>query len=213
VSYPSAVPSLFDPPPKDSVPEQLEAYAAYLAARDGAPDLARRTLARREAAMASFETATACYDGPFDGDLFARQHRRYDASVETPAAMKLLLCFVKINANEAYAVEKVLARPHREDRLVDRILRVVLLEEGYHTRLLLSAAPLFGATVHAPAPPAGRASRARSRRASPGSPRRRRAPSRSPPKRSASSRSSALSACAGACCAITPSSATRSKRA
>jgi hypothetical protein len=66
--------------------------------------------------------------------------------------MQLLLCMVKINANEAYGVERA-----RAVRLPEGVLgwlhRVVLLEETYHTRLLLSAARLFGATVTEPSPP------------------------------------------------------------
>jgi hypothetical protein len=147
------VPALFDPPPRASILEKLEAYAAYLADRDGSPDFTRRTLSRREERIAAYESAGACFDGPFDAVLFDRQHRRYDVAVETPPEMLLLLCFVKINANEAYGVERVLARPVRDDRLVDRIERLLLLEEGYHTRLLLSAAPLFGVAVGEPAAP------------------------------------------------------------
>ncbi len=147
------MPGLFVAPPSAAVREQLEAYAAYLGDRDGRPDFDRRTLSLREERTVAFESARACYEGRFDRALFERQHRRYDTAVETPPEMQLLLCFVKINANEAYGVEHALARHAGEDRLVDRIGRVLLLEEGYHTRLLLSAAPLFGVAVGAPSAP------------------------------------------------------------
>jgi len=65
--------AIVDPPPADSVQEQLDAYAAYLAQRDGAPNIEARTLTRREAEMARLESANACYEGPFDHALFARQ--------------------------------------------------------------------------------------------------------------------------------------------
>ncbi len=68
--------------------------------------------------------------------------------------MALLLVFVKINANEAYGVERVTRRPPREDGLAAQLERLVLLEETYHTRLLLSAATLFGARVTSAARPA-----------------------------------------------------------
>lgn len=147
------MPALFDPPPSGSARERLDAYAAFLAARDGSPDFDRRTLSLREERTVAFESAAPCFDGPFDRALFERQHRRYDTALETPPEMQLLLCFVKINANEAYGVEQVLARPVRDDRPTDRIERLLLLEEGYHTRLLLSAASLFGVAVREPSAP------------------------------------------------------------
>jgi hypothetical protein len=145
--------TLFDPPRPESIAEKLDEYAAFLAARDGAPDFVRRTLARREAAMTPIESSAACFDGPFDHDLFARQYRRYDRSRATPPEMQVLLAFVKINANEAYAVEQVLARPLPDDDVVSRLRRLVLLEEGYHTRLLVSAGRLFGVAIDEPSPP------------------------------------------------------------
>jgi hypothetical protein len=145
--------ALFDPPPPGSTREKLDAYAAYLAQRDGTPDFEQRTLARREVEMAPLESADACYVGPFDRSLFERQYERYDASRETPPEMQLLLCFMKINANEAFAVERVLERTILREDVVSRLLRLVLLEEGYHTRLLVSAGRLFGVTVdHSSAP-------------------------------------------------------------
>jgi hypothetical protein len=145
---------LFTPPPPESVPEKLEEYGAYLAARDGTPDFAKRTLSRREAQTGAFESARASYEGAFDERLFERQYRRYDVAVETPPAMQLLLSFVKVNANEAFAVERVLARHVPSERLADHLLGLVLLEEGYHTRILLSAARVFGVEVGAPSVPA-----------------------------------------------------------
>jgi hypothetical protein len=133
---------------------QLEAYADFLAQRDGEADFEQRTLSRREASARAFETTPLRYDGPFSVETFEAQHRRWDASRETPDDVKLLLVFVKINANEAYGVERVTRRPPRGDDLADRLERLVLLEETYHTRLLLSASALFGVRVTEPARPA-----------------------------------------------------------
>jgi hypothetical protein len=66
----------------------------------------------------------------------------------------LLLVFVKINSNEAYGVERVRHRFARGDDLGAQLLRFMLLEEGYHTRLLLSAAALFGLRIREPVLPA-----------------------------------------------------------
>ena len=145
--------AVFDPVPVSSRRERLEAYAAFLAERDGAPDLERRTLSRREASMAGFEGAALRYDGPFAAEIFQAQHRRYDRRRPTPAEVALLLVFVKINANEAYGVERVTRKAAGGDDLAARLMRLVLLEEGYHTRILLSAAALFGVRVAEPARP------------------------------------------------------------
>jgi hypothetical protein len=146
--------AVFDPVPEPLRRERLEAYAAFLAERDGEPDFARRTLARREAATAAFEQTTLRYDGPFAAALFEAQHRRYDARRPTPAEVALLLVFAKINANEAYGVERVTRSARADgDDLPSRLLRLLLLEETYHTRLLLSATAIFGVRVTEPARP------------------------------------------------------------
>jgi hypothetical protein len=68
--------------------------------------------------------------------------------------MAALFVFAKINANEAYAVERVTRRARSEgDELAARLDRFVLLDETYHTRILLSATTLFGARVSEPARP------------------------------------------------------------
>ena len=146
--------AVFDPVPEPSRREQLEAYAAFLAERDGEPDFERRTLSRREASTTSLETTPLRYGGPFAAPLFEAQHRRYDGRRPTPPEVALLLVFAKINANEAYGVERVTARAReRPDGLRARLERLVLLEEVYHTRLLLSATTLFGVRVTEPALP------------------------------------------------------------
>jgi hypothetical protein len=146
--------ALFDLVPRPLRRERLEAYAAFLADRDGEPDFARCTLARREAATVAFEKTALRYDGPFAAALFEAQHRRYDTRRPTPDEVALLLVFAKINANEAYGVERVTRSIRAEgDDLPARILRLLLLEETYHTRLLLSATPIFGVRVTEPARP------------------------------------------------------------
>jgi hypothetical protein len=146
--------AVFSPIPQSLRRERLEAYAAFLAERDGEPDFERRTLAKREAAAASFEATPLRYDGPFAAALFEDQHRRYDGRRPTSAEVALLLIFAKINANEAYGVDRVTrkARPDGDD-LRAHIERLVLLEEVYHTRLLLSATGIFGVRVTEPALP------------------------------------------------------------
>jgi hypothetical protein len=146
--------SIFDPVPAPLRRERLEAYAAFLADRDGEPDFERRTLARREAATAAFEATPLRYEGPFAAALFEAQHRRFDRRRPTPAEVRLLLVFAKVNANEAYGVERVTRRAGGDGAdLAARLERLVLLEEVYHTRLLLSATVPFGVRVTEPALP------------------------------------------------------------
>jgi hypothetical protein len=146
--------AVFDPVPAPARLEHLEAYAAFLGERDGEPDFERRTLSRREASAAAFESTSLRYDGPFPVSTFEAQHRRYDRRTPTPAEVAVLLVFAKINANEAYGVDRVTRNPPAGEDLATRLTRLVLLEEVYHTRLLLSATTLFGVRVTEPARPA-----------------------------------------------------------
>jgi hypothetical protein len=89
-----------------------------------------------------------------DRALFERQYQRFEPSRDTPAEMLLLLALVKVNAAEAYGVQRTIggALAHAE-RSHDDIELVLLVEEFYHTRILLSAARLYGIDVPAPARP------------------------------------------------------------
>lgn len=144
---------VFEPIPQAERAPLLDAYARYLAERDGEPDFAHRTLSRREAATQRLERDAACFDGAFDPSLFAAQHARFDRRRPTPAEMLLLLIFVKSNANEAYAVEQVLKQVDEGYGQQQELERLVFLEESYHTRLLLSASRLFGINVTQTTPP------------------------------------------------------------
>lgn len=132
-------------------PALLRDYRAYLHARDGAVDPARRTLSKREAGMQRFLVTG---DRPIDRALFARQYARFDPEFPTSSEMLLLLALVKVNAAEAYGVHRTidgaLARAQRSDEDTELVL---LVEEFYHTRILLSAARLYGIEVPAPARP------------------------------------------------------------
>ena len=128
--------------------ERLRAFGEFLKARDGAPDLAKRTLSGREEQLQRFQDAQALYPGVVNRALFEAQYRRFDKRVPTPKEMLLLLTFVKFNNTEAYTVEKSfialeqgLVTPKSELEIF------VLLEEHYHTKILLSAAHLFGLKV------------------------------------------------------------------
>jgi hypothetical protein len=145
--------SVFSPLPLDARTEQRLAYRSFLAARDGALDVEHRKLARREEAMHRY-LAPLAETRAIDRDLFDAQYVDYDPRRPTPPEVVLLLTLVKINAAEAYGVglmiESVIARLLREPDDLDLI---VTIEETYHTKILLSAASLYGLDVAAPYKP------------------------------------------------------------
>jgi hypothetical protein len=131
-------------------PAILRQYREYLQARDGIVDVTNRTLSKREDAMQRFLVTG---DRWIDRELFARQSRRFDPRRNTPAETLLLLALVKVNAAEAYGVHRTIDGALQRARGSDDTELVLLVEEFYHTRILLSAARLYGIDVVAPARP------------------------------------------------------------
>ncbi len=142
--------SAFSVLPVEARREQRLAYRDFLAARDGTVDIERRTLSRREQRMGHFLTP-ASSTREIDRALFDAQYAHYDARRETPPEVLLLLALVKINAAEAYGVERMIeplkARVRGD---ADDLELVVTIEEDYHTRILLSASVLYGMNITAP---------------------------------------------------------------
>jgi hypothetical protein len=141
----------FSPVSKGARPAILRDYREYLRARDGVVDARSRTLSKREAGMQRF---LAPGDRAMDRDVFALQYARFDPARATSPETLLLLALVKVNAAEAYGVHRTidgaLARAQRSE---DDTEVVLLVEEFYHTKILLSAARLYGIDVPAPATP------------------------------------------------------------
>jgi len=141
----------FSPVSKTARPALLRDYREYLRARDGVVDATQRTLSKREEGMRRFLVAG---DRGIDRELFERQYQRFDPRRDTSPETLLLLALVKVNAAEAYGVRQTidgaLARAQRSD---DDTELVLLVEEFYHTKILLSAARLYGIDVPAPARP------------------------------------------------------------
>ncbi len=142
---------VFTAVPKDSRAEVRREYRSFLRARDGEVDLTRRTLSRREADMDRFLVPG---DRAIDRAVFASQYARFDRRKPTSPEELLLLSLVKVNAAESYGVEQTiepaLAAAVGSD---DDTELVLLVEEFYHTKILLSAACLYGIDVGAPARP------------------------------------------------------------
>lgn len=132
----------FSPISRRARPAILRQYREFLQARDGIVDPANRTLSKREDGMRRFLVSG---DRWIDRELFELQYERFDPRRATSAEMLLLLALVKVNAAEAYGVHRTidgaLARARRSDDATELIL---LVEEFYHTKILLSAARLYG---------------------------------------------------------------------
>jgi hypothetical protein len=143
------------PLPPESRRESLAAYQKFLADRDGAMDLEKRQLERREAGMLRYERALPRIR-EIDRDLFDAQYASYDPKVPTSPEVLLLLALVKMNGAEAFGVnqtfDKVFRRAVKNDDMCELTL---LIEETYHTRILLSTTLSYGFEVTNPyRPPA-----------------------------------------------------------
>jgi len=133
--------------PAEARRENLASYREFLIRRDGAMDLDKRQLSRREEGVRRYETAPARIR-EIDRDLFKSQYDAFDPKVETSAEMLLLLALVKVNGAEAYGVnrsyDKVLRRALKNQ---DECELTLLCEETYHTRILVSTALSYGLDV------------------------------------------------------------------
>lgn len=141
---------LFAPAPKDLRRARLSEYAQYLVDRDGEMNLQLRTLSRREAAIKKYEARPAL-TRDMDQAEFRKQYVSFDKHKSLAPEMLLLLALVKVNAAEAYGVarnfQRAMGRATKND---DEAELRILLEEGYHTRILLSAANRYGIEVNEP---------------------------------------------------------------
>jgi len=83
-----------------------------------------------------------------DEKVFGQQYEAFDARRRSTPEMLLLLALVKVNAAEAFGVTKtfgkMMQRALQDD---DDLEPVLLIEETYHTRILLSSAGLYGIEV------------------------------------------------------------------
>lgn len=141
---------LFAAAPKDLRRARLQEYRQYLVDRDGEMNLEERTLSRRESAIQRYESPPAIVR-EMDEAEFRKQYIAFDKRKPLAPEMLLLLSLVKVNSAEAYGVARSLQRTM--DRALknddDAELRI-LLEEGYHTRILLSSANRYGIELREP---------------------------------------------------------------
>lgn len=144
---------IFSPMNSEARAEQRLAYRSFLANRDGIPDLERRTLSRREENMTRFMRPLASRR-ELDRTLFGSQFEKFDPARATSPEMLLLITLVKANAAEAFGVDSTYeVALHRATQEQDDLELVLLIEESYHTKILLSTARLYGMDVQAPYTP------------------------------------------------------------
>jgi hypothetical protein len=131
----------------------LDGYRRFLAARDGAPDLRRRTLERREAFFAMLAAAPVRSQAAIDRDAFRRNLRRRRIEPGLDARVLWLLATAKANQAERFGVglAEVYGRVPAADE--DPVRLHLHLQEFYHTRILADVVALFDLSVHAAPPP------------------------------------------------------------
>jgi hypothetical protein len=144
---------VFTPLTPEAQRESRAAYRSFLIARDGTPDLATRTLSLREQSMDRFHRKLS-RQREVDRELFMKQYVRFDRKQPMSREALLLLALVTLNSAESYGVTQTFDMVHtRAMEAVDDVEFLLLIEEVYHTRILLSAAPLWGLDIAAPARP------------------------------------------------------------
>jgi hypothetical protein len=144
---------VFKPMSHEAQRESRAAYRQFLHDRDGTPDYGRRTLSRRETEMERFTQPPKSVRA-IDRALFDAQYARFDKKRPTSPEVLLLLTLTKLNAAEAYGVDNTFdAARRRAAAGEDDIESVLLVEETYHTRILLSSAVLYGIVIETPFTP------------------------------------------------------------
>jgi len=151
-------PRLFTPLPVQQRRRIADDFIAFALARDGAPDVGRRSLAQREAFFAALAQQEAPrWDGPpIDAAEFARWHRGAGSLAGAPPLLAWLVKVARANEGEGWGVDYLLDRGGfdglgRAGRLQPRDFAD--LEETYHTRIMRDVVGLFGITYELRTPP------------------------------------------------------------
>jgi hypothetical protein len=131
----------------------MDGYRRFLAARDGAPDLCRHTLAGREAFFAGLAATPVRSQVPIDRAAYRRNLHRGRLEPRLDARVLWLLATAKANQAERFGVglAEVYGRVPAVDE--DPVRLHLHLQELYHTRVLADVVELFDLTVHPAAPP------------------------------------------------------------
>lgn len=128
-------------------------YLAYLREREGVPDLASRTLPKREAFFRALPKVEL--DRPLvDPDVFARNLTRQKPEPGLDRRMLWALAVAKANRAERYGIEFKLGFKGFEKAGADDPYTFVEIQELYHTRIFISLLKAIGLDADI-LPPAG----------------------------------------------------------
>ena len=126
-------------------------YRAFLVERDGVPDMARRTLSRREALFYRLARDPVRSRARVDREAFVRNLSRRRPEAGLGERMLFLLATAKANQAERFGVG--LAEAYgRVHALSDPVRVHIALQEVYHTRILGDVCAIFDLPVP-PVPP------------------------------------------------------------
>ncbi|MEY4583394.1 MAG: hypothetical protein RL701_8097 [Pseudomonadota bacterium] len=144
---------IFSPLPMSERRTQRVAYRRFLNERDGIPNPATWTLSRREERMARY-TRPLPRLREIDSALFLREYASFRPVQPMTSEASLLMALVKLNAAEAYGVSQTFGlATERAETGPDDVELLMHMEEAYHTRILLSAALLYGLQITEPRRP------------------------------------------------------------
>ena len=149
---------LFTPLPEAQRRRIADDFIAFALARDGEPDVRRRTLARREAFFNALTDKPApMWGGPaVDGAEFAAWHRGNRSLADAPPLLAWLVKVARANEGEGWGVDYLLDRGGFDGlgnggRLQPRDFAD--LEETYHTRIMREIVRMFSLDYELRIPP------------------------------------------------------------
>jgi hypothetical protein len=131
----------------------IEGYRRYLVERDGAPDLLRRRLERREEFFQAIEAQPVRSRRRIDRDSFLRNLRRRQPEAGLGRELAWLLATAKLNQAERFGVGlgEIYGRNSGSDRPIEAVY--LELEEHYHSRLLAYVLDMFDLPLQVVPPP------------------------------------------------------------
>ncbi len=133
----------------------MEAYLRFLADRDGELDLEARTLSSREAFFDDLALKPVEWTGAIDHEAFFENFlgggRQADDRRPIDVRTLWLVAIAKSNESESYGVDLELARFFRRggsEANADPAYLHLILQEHYHSKILLEACETCGLSLH-----------------------------------------------------------------
>ncbi len=136
--------SIFDTLTKIERDRTQDAYLEYVKGRDGVPDLAARSLKKREAYFAKVEAEAAKYQGDVPTAEFFAGMKSNRELKQMSELGQWMCCVARSNEGESFVIDMALADSDKRSRDLNDPITYVQLEEFYHTRMLLHSLDLLG---------------------------------------------------------------------